>query len=237
MFFPDKVRAYAEARRVLKPGGHSLFSVWDRIADNEFADVVTAALAEPRARRPGFHGSHAARLPRYREDRGGTEAGRLRLGSVDTVEHSAGQHRPAMSRSPTARARRSATRSTPVSRDGRGSDRFVAAALARRFGTGAIAGRMQAQSSPQPRLIGGPRLGILAPAAGGDRQAPLYARPQERSCPGYRERGAEGATAPETLRQKDCRREGTLESGGPDKRRRAAHRRSKPRLPPPGGAR
>jgi len=45
MFFPDKSRAYSEARRVLKPGGTFIFNVWDRIEENEFADVVTAALA------------------------------------------------------------------------------------------------------------------------------------------------------------------------------------------------
>ena len=45
MFFPDKVQGYKEARRVLKPGGHFLFNVWDRISENEFADVVTQALA------------------------------------------------------------------------------------------------------------------------------------------------------------------------------------------------
>ena len=46
MFFPDKVGAYKEARRVLKPGGRFLFNVWDKISDNEFADVVTQAVAE-----------------------------------------------------------------------------------------------------------------------------------------------------------------------------------------------
>ena len=45
MFFPDKPKAFSEARRVLKPVGVYLFSVWDRIEDNEFAEVVTAALA------------------------------------------------------------------------------------------------------------------------------------------------------------------------------------------------
>lgn len=45
MFFPDKVAGYREARRVLKPRGHFFFNVWDKIADNEFADAVTEALA------------------------------------------------------------------------------------------------------------------------------------------------------------------------------------------------
>ncbi|WP_448950454.1 class I SAM-dependent methyltransferase [Labrys neptuniae] len=45
MFFPDRPAAYRQARRVLRPGGHFLFSVWDRIEENVFADEVTRALA------------------------------------------------------------------------------------------------------------------------------------------------------------------------------------------------
>ncbi|MEJ6001280.1 class I SAM-dependent methyltransferase [Paucibacter soli] len=60
MFFPDRALAMAEARRVLRPGGSFLFSAWDAIEHNEFADVVIRALAAlfP-ARPPQF----LARLP------------------------------------------------------------------------------------------------------------------------------------------------------------------------------
>ena len=40
MFFPNRVAGYAEARRVLKPGGRFVFSVWDRIEENAFANDV-----------------------------------------------------------------------------------------------------------------------------------------------------------------------------------------------------
>jgi ubiquinone/menaquinone biosynthesis C-methylase UbiE len=46
MFFPDRHSGYREAKRVLKPGGCFLFSVWDSIEENVFANDVTDALAQ-----------------------------------------------------------------------------------------------------------------------------------------------------------------------------------------------
>jgi SAM-dependent methyltransferase len=70
MFFPDRTKAYREAKRVLEPGGLFVFNVWDRIEENVFANEVTEALAEmfsddpPRflARTP--HGYHDVALIR-----------------------------------------------------------------------------------------------------------------------------------------------------------------------------
>jgi SAM-dependent methyltransferase len=146
MFFPDKVQGYKEASRVLKAGGRFVFNVWDRISENEFADVVTQALATlfpgdpPRfmARTP--HGYHDAE--RIRGDL--TAAGFTGI-SIDAVD----------ARSKAASARDVAIgycQGTPLrteieARDGSGLQRatqHATEALARRFGDGALDGRIRA---------------------------------------------------------------------------------------------
>ena len=46
MFFPDKVRAHAEARRVLNEGGHYLLAIWDKIERNRLSEVAQRTLIE-----------------------------------------------------------------------------------------------------------------------------------------------------------------------------------------------
>ncbi|MFM0276335.1 methyltransferase domain-containing protein [Paraburkholderia aspalathi] len=77
MFFPNRIVGYAEARRVLRPGGRFVFNVWDRIEENAFADEVANAVATvfphdpPRflARTP--HGYHDIALIREELSRAG----------------------------------------------------------------------------------------------------------------------------------------------------------------------
>jgi ubiquinone/menaquinone biosynthesis C-methylase UbiE len=146
MFFPDKVKGYREARRVLKPGGHFFFNVWDRIEDNEFADVVTQALAEifpndpPRfmARTPhGYHDVEAIRTE--------LKAAGFEDVSVDTVTE--------RSKAPSPRDPAIAyCQGTPLRNeiDARDASRLeeatqrAAEALQRRFGSGPVDGRIQA---------------------------------------------------------------------------------------------
>ncbi len=44
MFFPDKPAAFAEARRVLGPGGHLVFNTWDAVGTHDFAAALVAGL-------------------------------------------------------------------------------------------------------------------------------------------------------------------------------------------------
>lgn len=146
MFFPDKTVAFREARRVLKPGGRFLLSVWDRIEANEFAHVVSDAVATlfpddpPRflARTPyGHHDTVAIR------DALG-EAGFERVTAL-TVERRA--HAPSPREPAAGFCLGSPLRDEIEARDpARLDEATVAAAgaLAARFGLGPISGRMRA---------------------------------------------------------------------------------------------
>jgi SAM-dependent methyltransferase len=46
MFFPDKVRGHAEARRVLRGGGHYLLAIWDRIDRNPLSEAAQQVLID-----------------------------------------------------------------------------------------------------------------------------------------------------------------------------------------------
>ncbi|HWA60367.1 MAG TPA: class I SAM-dependent methyltransferase [Caulobacteraceae bacterium] len=45
MFLPDKLAGFSEARRVLRPGGRFVFSVWGDLAENELSVALQEALA------------------------------------------------------------------------------------------------------------------------------------------------------------------------------------------------
>lgn len=147
MFFPDKAKAFAEACRVLRPGGVYLFNVWDRIGENEFADVVTAELE---AAFPADPPRFLARTPHgYSDTR--VIAGHLAEGGftssprIDTVS--------ARSRADTAHIPALAyCQGTPLRNEieARDPDGLEAAtdragdAIARRFGPGPVDGKLQA---------------------------------------------------------------------------------------------
>jgi ubiquinone/menaquinone biosynthesis C-methylase UbiE len=146
MFFPDRTAGYREAKRVLRPGGHFLFSVWDRIEDNVFADDVTNALATlfphdpPRflARTP--HGYHDTALI-GRELR---DAGFSRV----TIETVAAQSRAATPRLPAvAYCQGTLLRNEIVARDAEKLDfatDYATSVIAAKHGSGAVSAKIQA---------------------------------------------------------------------------------------------
>jgi ubiquinone/menaquinone biosynthesis C-methylase UbiE len=94
MFFPDRTKGYAEAKRVLKPNGTYLFSVWDRIEDNVFANDATVALGKIFSDNPPLF---MARTPHGYHDKAVIKADLERAGFTDISIETL----PAVSRAPT----------------------------------------------------------------------------------------------------------------------------------------
>ncbi len=147
MFFPDKPRAFAEARRLLRPGGSFFFNVWDRIEHNEFAHTITQSLeALFRDHAPSFlarvpHGYHDTVLIAQDLARGNF----TKTPTFVTV--------PARSRAESPRVPAVAyCQGTPLRSEieALGPERLVeatdiaTAAIVKRFGPRAVEGRLQA---------------------------------------------------------------------------------------------
>src|SRR5262245_23179234 len=115
MFFPDKVQGYREARRVLKPGGHFFFNVWDRISENEFADVVTQALATLFPQDPPRFMARTAITMWKKSSRSSWRRDSRRFPSRQSMAKAA-PLRHAILRLPTAKELRFGTKSRPVMR-------------------------------------------------------------------------------------------------------------------------
>lgn len=147
MFFPDKPKAFSEARRVLRPGGVFIFNVWDRIDHNEFAETVTLALEKMFPEDPP---RFMARVPHGYSDpevigRQLAEGGFARKPAISTLE---ARSRAASPRIPAI----AYCQGTPLRNEieARSPARLLEAtdaaeaAIRSRFGSGAVDGRIQA---------------------------------------------------------------------------------------------
>ena len=146
MFFPDRVKGYAEARRVLRPGGRFLFNVWDKIEDNDFANVMQQTMYQmfpvdpPQfmARTP--HGYHDA--VRIRDDLAAAGFRDIKIETVTLRSPAASPQDAAIAYCQGTPTRGEIEAQSEPSLEV--ATRRVAEALAQRFGTGPIEGKIQA---------------------------------------------------------------------------------------------
>jgi SAM-dependent methyltransferase len=147
MFFPDRAKAFAEARRVLGSGGVLIFNAWDRIEENEFAATVTAALESLFPHDPP---RFLARTPHGYYDRPtiARDLGNGGFTAPPQIKTVAARSRATSPRVPAVAycqgtPLRNEIEARDASRLGEATD-IAAEAIARRFGPGAVDGKIQA---------------------------------------------------------------------------------------------
>ena len=147
MFFPDRARAFAEVRRVLRSGGQFIFNTWDRIEDNEFACVATEALAAmfpedpPRFMARVPHGYHDAAMIRSDLAAGGFSE-KAEMQNVAARSRAASARIPAVAYCQGTPMRNEIESRAPTRLDA--ATDATEAALAARFGQSAVDGKIQA---------------------------------------------------------------------------------------------
>ena len=147
MFFPDKAKAFAEARRVLRSGGLLMFNVWDRVEENEFAETVTTALeslfpADPPRFLPRTPHGYSDRATIERDLAGGGFTAVPQFTTVPQRSRASSPQIPAI-----AYCQGTPLRNEIEARNATGlseATAWAAEAIARRFGDGAVDGKIQA---------------------------------------------------------------------------------------------
>jgi ubiquinone/menaquinone biosynthesis C-methylase UbiE len=146
MFLPDKPKAYREALRVLKPGGHFIFNVWDNIEENQFAHLVAESVESlfpddpPMFLKRTPHGYHNRQAIRHELEKAGFSVAKCETITFRSCASSPSH--PAIGY----------CQGTPLRGEieARGASRLQEAtdaateAIAAQFGTGAIDGKIQA---------------------------------------------------------------------------------------------
>ena len=147
MFFPDKARAYSEVHRVLRPQGRFLFNVWDRIEENEFSQVTELALEALFPRDPPRffsrtpHGyCDSAIIQRHLAEGGFTHTAEVSMVTARSRAESAAVAAAALC---LGTPLRNEIEARDASRLDAATD-WATKAIARRFGNGAVDGKLQA---------------------------------------------------------------------------------------------
>jgi len=146
MFFRNKIKAFAEAKRVLRPGGHLIFSTWDHIEKNDMIWTVSRALdvlfadSPPRFMDRGPHGYADKDMIASDLDRAGLPDKSIHISAYSS--QAATPRQPAIGYCHGSPLRLEIEAQGPTALTE--ATEVAAAALEERFGPGPIAGRVHA---------------------------------------------------------------------------------------------